>query len=48
VDGVTATTYTATGLIADTIYVFKVESRTLVGFSEYSVISTIRAASVPD
>lgn len=45
--GVTGTTWTASGLIADTIYVFKVESRNLVGYSEFSIIDSIRAASVP-
>ena len=39
--------YLATDLIADTVYVFRVESRNLVGYSDYSIIRDVRAASVP-
>jgi len=33
VDGITTTSYTATGLTADTVYAFKVEARNVKGFS---------------
>lgn len=43
----TTTTYTATGLTADTVYSFKVKARNIVGFSAESSSISIRAATVP-
>jgi len=44
---VTTTSYTATGLTADTVYAFKVEARNVVGFSAESSSVSIRAAAIP-
>jgi len=48
VDGITTTSYTATGLTADTVYAFKVEARNVKGFSSESISFSIRAAAIPD
>ena len=45
--GVTTTSYTATSLVADTLYTFKILSRNLVGNSAYSSEILIRAAARP-
>lgn len=47
-DGVTTTSYTATGLTADGVYVFKIEARNIKGYSAESSQITIRAAGIPD
>ena len=45
--GVTATSYTKTGLTAGTTYVFKVKARNALGDSAFSSTVSILAASVP-
>jgi hypothetical protein len=45
---VLTTDFTANGLIADSIYTFKVMSRTLVGYGEFSSELAVRAAAKPD
>jgi len=45
--GVVPASYTATSLIADTIYTFKIESRNLIGYSVFSSEISIRAAARP-
>lgn len=44
---VSSTSFTASGLIANTVYAFKVEARNLKGFSAYSSEFSIRAAAIP-
>ena len=46
--GVTAISYTQTGLTSGTSYKFKVRARNSVGFSVYSSVFTIVAATKPD
>ena len=45
--GLTATSYIQTGLSAGTSYSFRVKARNAVGFSSYSTVFTIIAATVP-
>jgi len=46
--GVISPSYTATSLVADTVYAFKVEARNIVGYSAESSVVSIRAAGVPE
>lgn len=43
-DGLTETSFTATGLIRGSTYKFKVQARNEYGFSAYSTVATILAA----
>ena len=45
--GITLTSYSATSLTPDGIYTFRVESRTLVGYSGFSIELAVRAAARP-
>jgi len=46
--GITTTSYTASSLTPDAIYVFKVTARNLVGLGPDSSEATIRAAAIPN
>lgn len=46
--GITSTSYTVTGLTASQLYVFKVQARNIMGYSEFSSQVSIRAAGIPD
>jgi len=48
VTGVLATSYTATGLVANSVYYFKVEARNALGYSDFSTEISVRAAAKPD
>ena len=45
--GITATSYVQTGVSAGTSYNFRIKARNAVGFSSYSSVFTIVAATVP-
>ena len=44
----TTTSYTANFLVANSVYTFKIEARTALGYSDYSSEISIRAAAKPD
>ena len=46
--GLTTTSYTASSLVTDTVYTFKITARNLVGNSAYSSEFAVRAASRPN
>jgi len=48
IEGVTSTSYTATGLTGGETYAFKVDARNSVGYSAISQPSSILCARVPD
>lgn len=45
--GIVSTSYTVTGLILGTTYQFIVQSRNEVGYSSYSSVITVLAATIP-
>jgi len=45
--GITATSYVQTGVSAGTSYNLRIKARNAVGFSSYSSVFTIVAATVP-
>ena len=46
-NAVTTTAYTASSLVANTIYTFKIEARNAVGYSDFSSEVSVRAAARP-
>ena len=45
--GVSVTSYTASSLIADAIYSFKIEARNVIGYSTFSQETSLRSAAKP-
>lgn len=48
VDGLTGTSYTATGLTEGVIYTFKVQARNGIGYGEFTEPLSVLAASPPN
>ena len=46
--GLTSTSYTATGLSPGQTYQFKINARNIYGFSTFSTTVSILAAQIPD